>query len=53
MDSKNYTIHIFQIHVIITNGFCSMGFALPGAIAAQLVRPKSESCCQCVVMVLF
>lgn len=23
-----------------TNGFCSIGFALPGAIAAQLVHPK-------------
>jgi acetolactate synthase-1/2/3 large subunit len=24
---------------LISNGFCSMGFALPGAIAAKLVRP--------------
>jgi len=27
---------------LITNGFCSMGFALPGAIAAQLVKPKQK-----------
>ncbi len=25
---------------LIPNGFCSMGFALPGAIAAHLVRPQ-------------
>ena len=25
---------------LISNGFCSMGFALPGAIAAKLVHPK-------------
>jgi acetolactate synthase-1/2/3 large subunit len=25
---------------LIPNGFCSMGFALPGAIAAKLVHPK-------------
>ena len=24
---------------LIPNGFCSMGFALPGAIAASLVHP--------------
>ena len=24
----------------ISNGFCSMGFALPGAIAAQMVFPE-------------
>ena len=27
---------------LITNGFCSMGFALPGAIAAQLVKPEQK-----------
>ena len=26
--------------VLIPNGFCSMGFALPGAIAADLVHPE-------------
>lgn len=25
---------------LISNGFCSMGFALPGAIAAKLIHPK-------------
>jgi acetolactate synthase I/II/III large subunit len=32
---------------IITNGFCSMGFALPGAIAAQLARPKQKVIAMC------
>jgi acetolactate synthase-1/2/3 large subunit len=32
---------------IITNGFCSMGFALPGAIAAQLARPKQKVVAMC------
>ena len=27
---------------LIPNGFCSMGFALPGAIAASLVNPKRK-----------
>jgi acetolactate synthase-1/2/3 large subunit len=27
---------------LIPNGFCSMGFALPGAIAASLVMPKQR-----------
>ncbi|MFT7218881.1 MAG: acetolactate synthase-1/2/3 large subunit [Candidatus Azotimanducaceae bacterium] len=27
---------------LIPNGFCSMGFALPGAIAASLVRPDKK-----------
>ncbi|MFZ0221481.1 MAG: thiamine pyrophosphate-dependent enzyme [Candidatus Nitrosopolaris sp.] len=27
---------------IITNGFCSMGFALPGAIAIKLARPNQK-----------
>src|SRR5215831_3020515 len=32
---------------IITNGFCSMGFALPGAIAAQLARPNKKVVAMC------
>jgi acetolactate synthase I/II/III large subunit len=32
---------------LITNGFCSMGFALPGAIAAQLVRPNQKVVVMC------
>jgi acetolactate synthase-1/2/3 large subunit len=32
---------------LITNGFCSMGFALPGAIAAQLVNPKRKVVAMC------
>jgi acetolactate synthase I/II/III large subunit len=32
---------------LITNGFCSMGFALPGAIAAQLVNPKHKVVAMC------
>ena len=30
---------------LITNGFCSMGFALQGAIASRACKTKSESCC--------
>ncbi len=32
---------------LIPNGFCSMGFALPGAIAAQLVRPNQKVVVMC------
>jgi acetolactate synthase-1/2/3 large subunit len=32
---------------LITNGFCSMGFALPGAITAQLVNPKRKVVVMC------
>jgi acetolactate synthase I/II/III large subunit len=32
---------------IIPNGFCSMGFALPGAVAAQLVKPKQKVVAMC------
>jgi acetolactate synthase I/II/III large subunit len=32
---------------LITNGFCSMGFALPGAIAAQLVRQDQKVVAMC------
>lgn len=28
--------------VLISNGFCSMGFALPGAIGAKLARPAQQ-----------
>lgn len=27
---------------LISNGFCSMGFALPGALGASLAKPKSK-----------
>jgi acetolactate synthase-1/2/3 large subunit len=32
---------------LITNGFCSMGFALPGIIVAQLVKPKQKVVAMC------
>ncbi|MBV9667509.1 MAG: acetolactate synthase large subunit [Nitrososphaeraceae archaeon] len=32
---------------IIPNGFCSMGFALPAAIAAQLVKPNQKIVAMC------
>lgn len=32
---------------IIPNGFCSMGFSLPGAIAAQLVHPEKKIVSMC------
>ncbi len=32
---------------LISNGFCSMGFALPGAIAAQLVHPERRVLAVC------
>jgi len=32
---------------LIPNGFCSMGFSLPGAIAAQLVFPKKTVVAMC------
>ena len=32
---------------IIPNGFCSMGFSVPGAIAAQLVYPKKKVVAMC------
>ena len=37
---------------IIPNGFCSMGFSLPGALAAQLIFPEKKLL-PCVVMALF
>jgi acetolactate synthase-1/2/3 large subunit len=40
---KMWIARHFQAHepntVLIPNGFCSMGFALPGAIAANMVHP--------------
>jgi acetolactate synthase-1/2/3 large subunit len=40
---KMWVARYFHAHepntVLIPNGFCSMGFALPGAIAADLVHP--------------
>ena len=32
---------------IIPNGFCSMGFALPGAIAAKMVHPQKNIVAMC------
>ena len=32
---------------IIPNGFCSMGFALPAAITAQLVNPNQKIVAMC------
>jgi acetolactate synthase-1/2/3 large subunit len=41
---KMWIARHYQCHepntCLIPNGFCSMGFALPGAIAANLVHPK-------------
>jgi len=41
---KMWVARYFHAHqpntVLIPNGFCSMGFALPGAIAAALVQPE-------------
>ncbi len=41
---KMWIARHYQCHVpntcLIPNGFCSMGFALPGAIAASLVHPN-------------
>jgi len=41
---KMWIARYYQCHepntCLIPNGFCSMGFALPGAIAAQMIDPK-------------
>lgn len=41
---KMWTARYYQCETpntcLISNGFCSMGFALPGAIAAKLVHPE-------------
>lgn len=43
---KMWIARHYQCHepntCLIPNGFCSMGFALPGAIAAQLVEPERK-----------
>jgi acetolactate synthase I/II/III large subunit len=39
--AKTYNTYIPNT-CLITNGFCSMGFALPGAISAQLIRPNQK-----------
>ena len=43
---KMWIARHFQCHepntCLIPNGFCSMGFALPGAIAAALARPEQK-----------
>jgi acetolactate synthase-1/2/3 large subunit len=43
---KMWIARYYQCHepntCLIPNGFCSMGFALPGAIAASLVRPENK-----------
>lgn len=43
---KMWIARHFQCHepntCLIPNGFCSMGFALPGAIAAALTKPKQR-----------
>jgi len=44
--AKTYNTYIPNT-CLITNGFCSMGFALPGAIAAQLVRPNQKVVVMC------
>lgn len=44
--AKTYNTYIPNT-CLITNGFCSMGFALPGAIAAQLVRPYQKVVVMC------
>lgn len=48
---KLWIAKVFNTYVpntcLITNGFCSMGFALPGAIAAQVVKPKQKVVAMC------
>ena len=44
--AKTYDTYIPNT-CLITNGFCSMGFAFPGAIAAQLVRPNQKVVVMC------
>ncbi len=43
---KMWIARYYQCHepntCLIPNGFCSMGFALPGAIAANIVNPKQN-----------
>jgi acetolactate synthase-1/2/3 large subunit len=44
--SKIYDTY-FPNTCIIPNGFCSMGFSLPGAIAAQIVFPEKNIVAMC------
>ena len=48
---KLWIAKVYETYVpntcLITNGFCSMGFALPGAIAAQLVKPRQKVVALC------
>ena len=48
---KMWIARHYQCHepntCLIPNGFCSMGFALPGAIAAQLVHPERRVLAVC------
>jgi acetolactate synthase I/II/III large subunit len=44
--AKTYNTYIPNT-CLITNGFCSMGFAFPGAISAQLVRPNQKIVVMC------
>ncbi|MCG8586378.1 MAG: acetolactate synthase large subunit [Pirellulales bacterium] len=48
---KMWIARYFHCHepntCLIPNGFCSMGFALPGVIAANLVRPEHRSVAIC------
>lgn len=48
---KMWIARYYHCHVpntcLIPNGFCSMGFALPGAIAASLVHPKRRVLAVC------
>lgn len=48
---KMWVARYFHCHepntYLIENGFCSMGFALPGAIAAQLIYPERRVLAVC------
>ena len=48
---KMWIARYYQCHepntCLIPNGFCSMGFALPGAIAANLVSPELKTLAIC------
>ena len=48
---KMWTARYYQCHepntCLISNGFCSMGFALPGALAAKIVHPDRRVLALC------
>lgn len=48
---KMWIARYYQCHepntCLIPNGFCSMGFALPGAVAAAMVQPESRVLAVC------